>query len=573
MKPLNNLVSELLCAPVLESTATAEYTFTNPRDGWVLFRVELDAGSKETPAFAVDGGASADFSLVVRPVGVRMFEAMRFLSSGRHTVSIMVNLSAGGSLAVRSIPELVYSNYGAGPQVTEQGSFDLPFLEPHVLPHVNCMVGREPALDRAFRERWKSEGKRLLIETYAKPYFEKLPADQSLQYWKEAFGTTTPMADGLIADEFFRSDEPSYDAITESVRQLRSSPGFGDRLFYPYCAGPVHEGSTSRAFLESIMDGGSNFAWEQYLSDRPTQEEAGAFLRNELVNVVETYTERIPKTVEHLIVCFGHLITAPPENLITLPSVDHKYYMDMQFNLLANDPAYKGLYGIMEYLSSYADEECLRWAMRLYRHYGIEGRKEMLSDAYGFTYAPGHVLNPDFEREGEGWTLEPAERGSISFGRHEGYSWLQGRYPRTSAGDTFLIAKYSAKGPNQFSQNLRGLKPGVLYSVKLYASDYDDLLSETSERRAMPVDIRIDNAEIIQEKCFDHVFPNCYSHELGKFNRQHPYWITYYRRVFRARSEQTLLTISDRSPSSQEVDRIGRRLACNFIAVQPYFDK
>ena len=43
-------------------------------------------------------------------------------------------------------------------------------------------------------------------------------------------------------------------------------------------------------------------------------------------------------------------------------------------------------------------------------------------------------------------------------------------------GDTFLWMKRSEKGPNTFSQTIKNLEPGRLYSMKMFSCDYKDLV-------------------------------------------------------------------------------------------------
>jgi len=247
--------------------------------------------------------------------------------------------------------------------------------------------------------------------------------------------------------------------------------------------------------------------------------------------------------------------------------------MDMQFNILANAPEFKGLGGVMEYLSSYTDEEYLRWAMRLYRHYAIEGNRNMLSEKYGYAYAPSRLVNPDFEKGLDGWDVQPAAPGSVSAGRYAGYSWLQGRYPRTEVGDTFLVTTRSDVKPNIISQPVRGLKPGALYSLKLYTGDYGDLKAGQSRRQKHAVSVRMEPSDPVESRSFQHVLAQCYSHDLGPFNREHRYWMNYHQRVFRAGQETAILTISDWAGEAEAGGPAGQQLMLNFVELQSYFDE
>jgi len=570
VRRLNNLVVELLSVEGFPAGAT-EKAFALPREGWVFAGLETRAG--EEVALGLDAAPMPLPPTRSNTNDHVSFELMHYLAAGQHT--IRTSRPAGGAaarLVVRAIPDLVYSRYGSDPQVSEFGKFDRAYMERHVLPNINCMVGPADTPDVAFLERWKSAGRRYLVEAYAKPWFEKWPADRAFQYWLDVGGFMHPLVDGMIADEFWREKDRGFDAVTESLRRMRADERTKGKRFCPYCTS-LYGDAGGEAFLRQVMAAGDRFAWERYLSERPTLEESRRHLQSVLVDEARKWAEHIPGSIEHMIVCFGHLMTAPPESVNTDPAVDQKYYMDMQFNLLANDPAFRGVGGVMEYLSSYADEEYVRWAMRLYRHYCIEGRTAMLSDAFGYGFRPEHIVNADFEDGAKAWTLDLAGEGTISTGRHEGYSWLEGRYPRTATGDTFLLMTRSAERPNRASQPVRGLKPGRLYALKMYTGDYGDLKAARSNRQTHALSIRIDGGEIVPDRSFQHVFGNCYSHSLGRFNSEYKYWMNYHQQVFRAKAETATLTLSDWRSEGGASGPVGQQLIFNFVEVQPYYDE
>ncbi len=141
--------------------------------------------------------------------------------------------------------------------------------------------------------------------------------------------------------------------------------------------------------------------------------------------------------------------------------------------------------------------------------------------------------------------------------------------------------KRSAKGPNRFSQKLKDLKPGRLYSLKLLVADHQDLLQGESVKRKHNVGIQIDNAALVPYESFNEPYG---SNKL---------WTTYYFLVFRAKSETATLTISDwvsddhppwPSEWGSQLDigewnkpakpggPIGQELMFNFIEVQPYLE-
>ena len=57
---------------------------------------------------------------------------------------------------------------------------------------------------------------------------------------------------------------------------------------------------------------------------------------------------------------------------------------------------------------------------------------------------------------------------------------------------------------------------------------------------------------------------------LGKFNRQHLYWMNYHRRIFRATGDTARLTVSDGKSEKDPGGPVGQELMFNFIEIQPY---
>jgi hypothetical protein len=437
------------------------------------------------------------------------------------------------------------------------------------LPHVNTIVGNGDKQYQPLVEEWRGRGGRWLVEMPATPYFQKQGADEAYRFWTESPAFTDPLLGGAIVDEFSSGDDPHYPAITESVRRLLRNDRFKGKVFYPYC-GSMFGARQSEMFIQAVIDNGSRFALERYLPEQPTEALAQQYLETALTREMEGWQRRFPGCAEHMIVCLGYLVIT--ESLNVNPRVDWKVWMDMQFRHLATAAPFLGLHGLMEYTSSYADEETLRWAARLYRHYGLEGQTELLSKRYGFKYRLDHLENPDFAEGLAGWTIEPAEKNSVAAKQMKGYSWLQGRYPHTSQGDTFLWAKRSARKANRISQPIRHLQSGRLYSLKTITADYGDLARGRSAQQKHAVSVRIDGAEVQREKSFVSVVPNNYAHGMGPFNPKHNAWLNYHWQVFRARGPSARLVLTDWASPRDPGGPIGQELMYNFIEVQPYLE-
>jgi hypothetical protein len=263
-------------------------------------------------------------------------------------------------------------------------------------------------------------------------------------------------------------------------------------------------------------------------------------------------------------------ISLPHETQSVNPGVDFKVYLDMQMHLLANDPAFFGTYGAMWYHSAYADEEILRWAARLHRHYCIEGKRERLTND---PYVLPHIENPDFDQGTLGWMVQPAEAGSVFTGRALGYGWLQGRFKQAGEGDRFLVTRRRAKRPNRFSQTIRKLTPGRAYSLKMFITDYTELTEGKSAKTVNRVRINIDDAKLIPKSSFVEIVTNGGGHYYGKFAPGNNIQMTYRRVVFRPTRPTALLTVSDWAGDKDPGGPVGQKLAINFIEIEPYLDE
>ncbi|HVV72790.1 MAG TPA: hypothetical protein VHI52_15055, partial [Verrucomicrobiae bacterium] len=135
-------------------------------------------------------------------------------------------------------------------------------------------------------------------------------------------------------------------------------------------------------------------------------------------------------------------------------------------------------------------------------------------------------------------------------------------------GDTFLCLKRSTNGPNTFSQTLQDLKPGRLYSLKMFSCDYDDLVHPKAKRledaQTMGTIILAD-ADIDATRSFDEVYASSPEPKV-------PVCIKYYWRIFRAKATTARLTVSDWKTATDPGGPIGQEQAFNFIEVQPYHE-
>ncbi len=561
---LNNFVVELVNVSAAKGESVGFECF---RDGWVF--ISAPVGSEAV----LDG----------RPVPLRedtisrSSEAMQFLAKGRHNIRLIA-LPRSGRLIVRSMPEIIYSDlgYGVGTWIRGFGDFGWDYLvNTGILRDVNTIIERkrEPANESGMKD-WFERGRRAIgygnvYELFGLP--KPLTAEKMYGYFANHRGFADPELSGTIVDEFsggaYLDESPK---LGEAIDMLRADPkSRGKDLIFYAVNMYAGKGGASGAMFGKLMEAGYKVSEEMYLPEQRTLAQAKKYLEEHMVNRALRYRAAYPGSVGQTIANMGHL-AVPPEQLDVDPQVDWKVWMDMQMNVLANNPAFRDLYGVAWYHSAYAGDEYQRWAGRLYRHYCVEGKKTMLSKD---PYILPHVLNGDFENSTDNWTVAPAEPGSISVKSGDGYSFLQGRYPPTPQGNTFLWMKRSAKAPNTISQPIEKLKPGRLYSMNMFVSDYRDLTLPNFEKKEHPTTVKIDGGDMVNELSFHELWPSglC-GHSHGPFNRTNNLWITYYRLVFKATSKEGKLTITDWATPDTPGGPIGQEQIYNFVQVQPFLE-
>ena len=565
VKPLNNLVSELMNAKERGMLAETQMPFVNPREGWVYIRLDARTAHAGRVTAAVTGPTPlADVIMLDGSAGQRN-ETMRYLPAGMHTVTVETRGDCTiENVIVRAVPELIYSRFDANPHVVPFGPYAGEFQEKYIFDNVNVFVSSGKLDEQPCADRWRQRGGRWLLHCSV-PQETKdgkpITADAALEYISATPGYTQKSAFGSIADEF--GDSQVYcAAYADAVRRLRGTPQFAARRFYPY-ANNLYNGPEGRALTEAMVDTGARIAWKRYLKQQPNEAAARRFLEDQLIHPAQQYRKLCPRSLEHIVVCFG-VFSAPNEFLNSNPEANYRTYLDMQFHIVATDPSFRGIYGLMSYLSSYADEETLRWVARLFRHYGIEGRTDRLTDE---PYDLTHLRNGDFARSLESWRIQPADEQSMSVQDWPGLGWLEGRYPRTAEGDTVLVTERRAAKPNILTQTIQDLEPGKLYSFRMFSADAEDLSKK--ERHALTIDL--DSVDLVPERCFTHVIANCYSHAHGPYDRKNKAWLNYHWRVFRAQQKTATLTVSDWASLDEPGGRIGQKLMFNYAVVQPYF--
>src|SRR6266542_4340697 len=489
------------------SRSSEPFRFTHPNDGWIF--ISAKGKGQETATVILDKELPGDRLMVHEVESPAPGEAMRFVTKGEHNIQVEYEGNATvDRLVVRAIPELVHCGLELNPEIKSYGRYDIEFLKGDILPNVTTLiVPGSIKLSRSVMEDWHRQGKWFVAEAGINS--QARTVEDHFKFWT----------------------------------------GFYDQA--------------------PILDCGYRIALERYLHEM-SREQGSRDALQALLDGIADWEAKEPGVKRQMVIAFG-LFSMPPGSINKQPNVDYHVWMDQQMNLVANHPALSGIGGLEWWTSTLADEETVRFVGKLYRHYALEGKTEMLTrDPLFLT----HVQNADFEHGTEGWTLHSAEEGSMAAKSFPRYGRIEGRYlglgrppDPEHIGDTFLWMKRSGKGPNTCSQTIKDLEPGRLYSMKMFSCDYQDLMNPKAKKleEATPFlgSVELEEVEVDAKRSFREMYASNPEPRI-------PVWITYHWKVFRAKSTTGKLILSDWQKAIEPGAVFGQEQIFNFLEIQPY---
>jgi len=584
-RKLNNLVSELLVVSSISNSAKP-FTFTRSSDGWI-FIASTSQGTGAARIVLDQEGATV---VVHAPDNRPRIEAMRYMSKGRHTIRVECEGKISvDKLVVKSIPELIHCGLGFNPEIKSYGLYDIEFLKADILPNVTTLI--VPAalqLSQSAIDGWHRQGKRFVAEAGINS--QARTVEEHFNYWT-GFYDKAPFLDGIIINEFIvnrpvsewaemtperrirmEQERQAYGVYGEALRKMRADARYTNKMLYAYVGGSgkkLNQEVIGTNFIRTIMDCGYRVALERYLHEMSSEKGSSNALQTFLEGVAD-WEAKEPGVKKRMVIAFG-LFSMPPGSINKQPNVDYHVWMDQQMNIAANHPVMSEVAGLEWWTSSLADEDTVRFTGKLYRHYAIEGKTEMLTrDPLFLT----HVQNADFEKGTNGWTLQPAEEGAIAVKSFPRYGRIEGRYMGLGRpadpehiGDTFLWMKRSEKGPNTFAQVVKDLEPGRLYSMKMFSCDYNDLINpkprKQEEATGFVGSVVLEEVDVDPKRSFTEMYSSSPEPKI-------PVWITYHWKVFRAKGTTAKVIVSDWPGAKEQGGTFGQEQAFNFLEIQPY---
>ena len=545
---LNNLAVEL----VNKSVAVDENVpFTLEHDGWVYFTIK-DIADNAVFNLMLDGQAISTDTLTNLP------EAFRLMTAGRHVVTAR----CAGRLIVRSIAELFSCGMVQGPDIAVFPPFDWEFTKKYALNAVTTLN----------RGSYKKNGRELVDAAHANGriwledmYVVSYPSMEKMTEFMEKCMGRLDFRDGNTTNEmsYWWNLQETYTDVLKRCNYDHS------KLIYTWISDNApFIPSMHQDFIGTSLnagDGRGKILCESYNYTQASEEAARRHVLGRLLPYIEESCQYYPDYLRRSGIILGNFNQL---NVITIehhPQVDFKYYLDMQMNILANHPAFEGLGCVGYWGTHYADEEMYRWSHALLRHYVVEGRKDMLSNQFGFHYIPGHIINGDFAEGLSGWEAKPAAENSIMVEKFSGYAKRnQNRWnaPR-GCGDSLCVFKAVDGKPNLLVQKAKGLTPGKPYMLLLSVGDYDDLKAQKLNPRRYGLDAVLDNAEILPEST---VYVDerskgkyAYNHNVARQNL--------HRIIFIPKASEISITFTD------EKAKPGESLMVNYIQLKPFYPK
>jgi len=586
-RALNNLAALLL--DVVPTPDAETFSFVRPSEGWIFISVTTRGDG--TIRLTLDKGSAGEALIVAPPGDGPIREAMHHVGSGRHTLSVQHGASSLAHLTVKAIPELIHCGLGFEPQIKSYGPYDMKFLQRDILPNVTTLIiPSSLKLPDSVIEEWHRQGKHFVAETSVSS--EAKTAEEHATFWTSCF-SNSPFLDGIIIDEFIVNlpvaewvqtitperrarmdrERADYELCGEALKKIHADSRFADKSIYVYVGGSgkkLNQEIIGTNVIRTIMNCGYFVSPERYLHEMSSEKGSQDALQRLLEGLAD-WEAKEPGVKKQMVLTLG-LFSMPSGGINKQPNVDFHVWMDQQMNLVATDPSLAHLAGLNWWTSLLADEETVRFVGKLYRHYAIEGSTNRLtSDPLFLT----HIQNADFEHGTNGWNLLSAEPGSITTRSFPRYGRIEGRFMGLGRpadpehiGDTFLAMKRSEKGPNTFSQTIRDLEPGRLYSFKMMVCDYDDLTvpkpKNTTDAKSFAT-VLIEGADVDATRSFTEVYASSPEPKI-------PVCITYHWKIFRAKSTTATLTVSDWVSRDKPAPPFGQEQAFNFVEIQPYHE-
>ena len=343
---LNSLVTELVN---LEVEGNSTIYFERATEGWLY--IESDS------PVVLDGNS----------ISLSAGETMRFVSAGRHSVSV-----SSGHITIRAIPEIIFYDFHPPTSRVVRTWDDIKKYD--IWNNYNVMVS-EGDIDRYadYVAEWREKGGKWIRNAYVKNTSLGRGPDQ----WHEMM--VDPRSDGIIVDEFTMRMGEFFPAWAEIIRGIADDPASEGKMFYGYVH--HHPQEVYKPLLEPLLGSGYKAVPMVYYQEYETEEEAET-ISGWANRGIPGWPEMYPgSTIGQVVAALCPVDSGPAMHRWNRYShIDFKVHLEKQFHALANSPAAVGLGGISFWRAHYVSEETMGHFNALVRHYLIEGNTKRLFD-------------------------------------------------------------------------------------------------------------------------------------------------------------------------------------------------
>ena len=532
---LNNFTTEL---PLIKlEHAGSQGQIINPREGWLYLHFR---GSDDF-SLTLDGKKVLDSKMLRHETFLR-------LEPGKYTVAAT---KGSGVLTVRLITETFL--FPVQHSAISNEIITPDFLKEHhlsALTTINC--GGDPVF-------FRSQGRQYLTNFSVVDLRKgKMTEDIMLDRLNKATDVFTgDKFDGTTLDELdYAFATHTFEKFSTVIRRFTNPE---KKLLYTYTCGPVN--ASYREFFSSAVNASGSrgkILHECYERMKPGEQAMQHHLEQMTANMVH-YKAEMPRLFGNVAMIFDLSSELPQRSLAHYPDQDFKYHLDMLVHRAATDPALSGLGGVGFWGAHRAGGELQRWAMRLLRHYVIEGKATMLSAEYGYKFFPGHVKNPDFAENLTHWQANSQVKAD-TFAGYGTKSQLRSQ-AFSGVGDSFAVFTRTEKNYGELRQKLTGFTPGKTYSLVYLTCDREIMEKNTFIPREYKIGFRLDGAKIIRNTLFADVrFAKGKRITSGKRACVNQRFV-----VFVANQREIELTFDNKDAKP------GEKTALNYIAVRPYY--
>ena len=466
------------------------------------------------------------------------------LLAGKHNLT----LSKGNAAEVEAswLAETSVYPLANGPlSVSGMKPLDYAHASRHQFPVFSTFIARGDYISEAQAKELINAGHHRFYASCSMASVSQVPMDGKSADDFFAARVNAPMACGtVIIDEIENNIPLQTQHVSDLFRKMKQLPP-EQAIHIWLCGGVVYPTAFTADFLQTTGAVSRNAIhyYEMYMPTSRTEAEARKAMDERFAAVAQLLAmspDTIGIALSYCNLPFSYFLDA-------YPHVNFKYFLDMQFHALANDPKYHGIRAVNFWGDHYGDREISRFAAALVRHYITEGKREMFTKRYGYVYAPCHIQNPDFEHGLDGWSAKGAVKAveATFFGKN----W-QRRVVTDTIGDNFAEFTRKEGAASTLSQQAKGLETGKIYSLTFISGDAARL-RQTNHQKG-EITCTIDGVEILPQ----------YTEHSARSEKDRG---NYDKIVFKAQRPDPIITFTD------EKCPVGTRSYINYVSLMPYY--